>query len=100
MWYILEHEIADDFLRCSGNVMSLTDLIGIVMGQLDLDVEQYIKIDPKLLRPIDLEVIYGDNTKAKSLLNWDYSISNEQLIATLIKDEYHFIEWESSQKIK
>lgn len=100
MWKILQHEKADDFLICSGNVMSLTDLIGMVMHQLDLDAEQYIKVDPKLFRPTDLEVIYGDNTKAKSLLNWEYSISNEQLIATLINDEYHFIEWESSQKTK
>jgi GDPmannose 4,6-dehydratase len=64
---------------------------------LDLDVEKYIQVDPLLFRPVDLEEIYGDNTKAKSLLNWEYSISNEQLITTLINDEYHFIQWESRQ---
>lgn len=99
MWKILQHHTAEDFLICSGNVMSLTDLISMVMKNLDLDIEKYIKVDPKLFRPVDLEEIYGDNTKAKKLLNWEYNMSNQQLIDTLITDEYHFIEWES-KKIK
>lgn len=97
MWKILQYHKAEDFLICSGNVMSLTDLIALVMNKLNLDVEKFIKIDPKLFRPVDLKEIYGDNTKAKSLLDWEYNLSNEQLIETLINDEYHFIEWESSQ---
>ena len=94
MWRILQHETADDFLICSGNVMSLEDLITMVMGNLDLDIEKYIKVDPELFRPVDLEEIYGDNTKAKELLNWEYNMSNEQLVDALILDEYHHIEWE------
>ncbi len=53
---------------------------------------------PALFRPVDLEVIYGDNPKAKCVLNWDYNISNAELISRLIKDEYHYIEWEQSRK--
>jgi GDPmannose 4,6-dehydratase len=97
MWKILQYHKAEDFLICSGNVMSLTDLISLVMTNLNLDEEKYIKVDPQLFRPVDLEEIYGDNTKAKSLLNWDYNISNEQLIETLINDEYNYIEWEANQ---
>jgi GDPmannose 4,6-dehydratase len=97
MWKILQYHKAEDFLICSGNVMSLTDLIALVMNNLGLDINKYIKVDPNLFRPVDLEEIYGDNTKAKSLLNWEYNMSNEQLIETLINDEYHFIEWESKQ---
>ena len=94
MWMILQHSKADDFLICSGNVMSLDDLINIVMRNLGLDRNKYVQIDPKLFRPVDLEEIYGDNSKAKNLLNWDYNMDNESLIKQLILDEYSLIEWE------
>ena len=100
MWKILQHSVAEDFLICSGNVMSLSDLVTIVMRKLDLDIEKHLTIDQNLFRPVDLEVIYGDNTKAKKILNWDYNISNEELIDLLIADEYTFIEWEASQTKK
>ncbi|MFN2438478.1 MAG: GDP-mannose 4,6-dehydratase [Chitinophagaceae bacterium] len=98
MCKILQHDVADDFLICSGNVMSLDELIDEVMKNLNLSREEYLYTDESLFRPVDLEVIYGDNTKARRVLNWDYNISNTELISQLIKDEYHFIEWEQRRK--
>lgn len=100
MYKILQHHEADDFLICSGNVMSLDDLINFVMQNLGLDRNKYVQIDPQLFRPVDLEEIYGDNNKAKNILNWNYNLSNENLINTLIEDEYEFIEWELKQNKK
>ncbi len=74
--------------------MSLDALIDEVMFQLDLEKEKHIRIDEKLFRPVDLEEIYGDNTKAKNILRWDYNISNKELITHLIEDEKEFIIWE------
>jgi GDPmannose 4,6-dehydratase len=94
MWKILQIDEPGDFLICSGNIMSLDALIDEVMAQLDLDKEKYITVDEKLFRPVDLEEIYGDNTKAKNVLQWDYNLSNEELIRHLIEDEKDFIAWE------
>jgi GDPmannose 4,6-dehydratase len=94
MWKILQVDEPGDFLICSGNIMSLDGLIDEVMAQLDLDKEKYITIDKKLFRPVDLEEIYGDNTKAKNVLQWDYNLSNKELITHLIEDEKDFIAWE------
>jgi GDPmannose 4,6-dehydratase len=96
MWRILQHDKAEDFLVCSGNVMSLTELIDHVFSSLSLDKEKFVKPDPSLFRPVDLEEIYGDNTKAKEKLNWKYSLSNGQLVSKLIEDEREFINWKLS----
>jgi GDPmannose 4,6-dehydratase len=61
---------------------------------LQLDTAVYLKQDPALLRPVDLEIIYGDNTKAKTELGWNYNITNNELIQKLIVEEEKFIEWE------
>lgn len=94
MWLILQQKTPEDFLICSGNVMALKDLVKEVFKILDLDTSLHLSQDPSLLRPVDLEIIYGDNTKAKEQLAWHYDISNEQLIQKLIAEEEKFIEWE------
>ena len=94
MWLMLQQETPGDFLICSGNVMALKDLVANVFKLLDLDMGVHLIQDASLLRPVDLEIIYGDNTKAKKELGWDYNFSNEQLIQKLIAEEEKFIEWE------
>jgi GDPmannose 4,6-dehydratase len=94
MWKILQNDNPEDFMICSGNVMSLDNLIDEVMSQLELDKEKYIYVDEKLFRPVDLEEIYGDNTKAKKVLQWDYNLSNSELVTSLIEDEKEFLLWE------
>jgi GDP-D-mannose dehydratase len=45
---------------------------------LDLDIEQYIKQDDSLLRPRDRQVIFGDNSKVKDRLNWEYNLKQNR----------------------
>lgn len=94
MWLMLQQQAPEDFLICSGNVLSLQELVTLVFGKLDLDAERYVRQNEDLLRPNDLKIIYGDNSKAKAVLGWNYNMSNNDLIEKLIEDEHHFIDWE------
>ena len=98
MWSILQYDYPSDFLICSGNVWSLKELVQYVFTALNLDMDEYLEIDESLLRPNDLEIIYGDNAKAKDLLDWDYDLTNEQLIDRLLEDEFDFVQWELSNE--
>lgn len=93
MWLMLNYKDADDFVICSGEAHSLDEFITKVFNKLNLDPNKYVKKDLSLLRPVDLEVIYGNPSKAKNKLNWDYKISFDQLIDKLIEDENHYYEW-------
>lgn len=94
MWLIMQYKEASDFLICSGNVWSLKELLHYVFHSLQLDVDEHVQHDHSLLRPKDLEIIYGDNFKARDLLGWNYNLTNEALVKKLIEEEYKFIEWE------
>ncbi len=100
MHKILQHKVADDFLVCSGNVMSLEDLIDKACSRLSLDRDRYVKTDPALYRPSELFEIYGDPSKARQELGWKYDLSNDELIGKLIEDEMDFIRWESANTRK
>jgi len=45
-----------------------------------------------------LEINYGDNSKAKNKLNWNYDMSFDQLIYKLVEDEIQYIKWEANKK--
>jgi GDPmannose 4,6-dehydratase len=94
MWLMMQHDLAEDFIICSGNCNSLHDLIELIFKKLDLSFEKYVQINQALYRPLELDTIYGDNTKSKKELGWIYNLTTEDLIDQLIIDETKFIEWE------
>lgn len=95
MWLMLQQKTPDDYIICSGEYDSLENFVKKVFNELGLDEKKYVKTDKALLRPVELEVIYGDNSKAKKNLDWNYNISFDELIKLLVRDEQKFVEWNS-----
>jgi GDPmannose 4,6-dehydratase len=50
-----------------------------------LDWTRHVKIDPKLLRPAEVELLQGDSTKARRQLGWKPTVSFRDLIETMVK---------------
>lgn len=98
MWLMLQQDIPKDCIIASGEAHSLEEFVKIVFEKLDINFEKYVKIDKNLYRPIDLEISYGDNSKAKRELKWEYNISFKQLINKLVEDEIKYIDWELNYK--
>ena len=66
---ILQQDQLDDYHICSGTVILLKEFISKIFSNLNLDPEKHLSVDTLLYSPIDLQTIYGDNTKAKNKLN-------------------------------
>jgi GDPmannose 4,6-dehydratase len=93
MWLMLQQEIPDDYIICSGEANTLENFTKTVFKETGVDYEKHVEFSKKLFRPVDLEIIYGDNSKAKRNLNWEYNITFDELIKKLVKDEAKFFEW-------
>lgn len=100
MWLMLQQKNPDDFVICSGECHSLEEFVNEVFKKLNLDFARFVKIDKSLYRPLELEIIYGDNLKAKKLLGWQYDLTFEQLIDRLVRDEIEYVGWELEEVIK
>ena len=100
MWLMLQQDNPDDYIISSGEVHSLGEFVIKVFEKLNLDVDKFVKIDESLYRPNDLEINYGDNSKAKNKLNWKYNMSFDQLICKLVDDEIEYFNWELKNKKK
>jgi GDPmannose 4,6-dehydratase len=84
MWLMLQQENADDYVIATGVSHSVRDLVAIAFSHAGLDWERYVKIDPDLLRPAEVDHLIGDATKAKRVLGWQPSVSFERLIAMMV----------------
>ena len=98
IWLMLQNEVPEDYVICSKTVTSLQDIVIRVFDRLNLDLKTHLRLDQAHMRSIDLNVIYGDNAKAKDQLNWEYELSSDQLIDQLIADEREWIKWEKGNQ--
>ncbi|WP_316809614.1 GDP-mannose 4,6-dehydratase [Pedobacter agri] len=86
MWLSLQQDKADDYLICSGTSIYLRDIITYTMDYLSISLNKLVE-DPALFRPTDMEDMYGDNNKAKSVLGWEYDKSFFDVLEILINEE-------------
>lgn len=86
MWLMMQQENPGDYLVCSGKSVSLRSIIEHVFTQLQLPFEKII-VDKNLYRPTDIEDIYGDNTKAKEVLKWEYNFDFFSVLDILLEEE-------------
>lgn len=93
MWLMLQQNKAENFIVSSGKAYSLEEFTQKVFKRLNLNFNKFVKIDKTLFRPYDLEVNYGDNSKVKKKLKWEYNISFDELIKLLVGEEIKYIRW-------
>ncbi|EKE02031.1 MAG: hypothetical protein ACD_20C00434G0004 [uncultured bacterium] len=86
MWLMLQQDKPDDFIICSGKSISLKEIVYYVFDKLSIRKDKII-IDKNLYRPADIIDMYGDNSKAKEILNWNYDLDFFNILDILIDEE-------------
>jgi GDPmannose 4,6-dehydratase len=84
MWLMLQQDKPDDFVIASGCTHTVRDFCVAAFARLDLDYEQYVVVDPKFFRPIDVNVLFGDPIKARTELGWEPKVGFEQLVEMMV----------------
>jgi GDPmannose 4,6-dehydratase len=84
MWLMLQQPQADDYVIATGVTHSVRQLAATAFEHVGLDWQQYVRIDPALLRPAEVDHLIGDASKAKRVLGWEPSVSFEQLVAMMV----------------
>jgi GDPmannose 4,6-dehydratase len=85
MWRILQQKDAEDFVLATGRTHSIRQLLEVAFAAVGLDWEKYIEIDPKLIRPAEVDFLCGDATKAREKLGWNPKVSFEELIKMMVE---------------
>ena len=85
MWLMLQHETPGDYVCATGISHTVQDLVKYTFDKLELDWKEYIRQDPKFLRPEELDHLKGDPSKLKKDTGWEPSYTFEMMIDEMIE---------------
>ncbi|HYR95895.1 MAG TPA: GDP-mannose 4,6-dehydratase [Candidatus Binatus sp.] len=85
MWRMLQQPVADDYVVATGESHSVRELVEAAFGCVDLDWRQYVREDPALLRPAEVDQLIGDASKARRVLGWAPRVSFRGLVKMMVE---------------
>ena len=88
MWLMLQQDEPDDFVVATGETYSVREFVQAAFSILGLDWERYIRLDPRYLRPTEVDLLLGDNTKARKVLGWAPSVGFRQLVEMMVEADW------------
>ena len=83
MWLMLQQGDPGDYVIATGEAHSVRELVELAFAHVGLDWQQYVRVDPGLVRGDD-RVLVGDASKARDRLGWSPSVTFEQLVQLLV----------------
>lgn len=86
MWLMLQQNKPDDFVIATGEAHSIREFLQEAFGLLKIsEWEKYIGIDPKYYRPVEVDYLLGDFSKAKKILGWEPKVKFKQLVKIMLE---------------
>ncbi len=92
MWMMLQQPEPDDYVLATGKTHSIRQLLDAAFAAVGLDWEKYVEVDPKLLRPAEVDHLCGDATKARERLGWEPEVSFEELIKMMVEADLEAVQ--------
>lgn len=96
MWFMTQRKTPDDFIIATGKTRTIEDMLETTFNHLDLDWKDYYKLDPRFIRPAEVDVLIGDSKKAFAELVWRPQISFDTMIKDMLEND---IELEQSSHV-
>ena len=84
MWLMLQQDQPDDYVVAMGVAHSVKDLVQEAFGHVGLDWQEFVRTDPRFLRPAEVDHLIGDPTKARTVLGWEPSVDFKKLVHMMV----------------
>ena len=94
MWMMLQQETPRDFVIATGVSHTVREFLDEAFGSLQLDWRRHVEIDPRYLRPAEVETLVGDNTLARQLLGWAPRTAFGELVRIMVGADLRLAEAE------
>jgi GDPmannose 4,6-dehydratase len=96
MWLMLQQDEPDDYVIATNEAHAVKEFAEKAFGVLNLDWQKYVETDERFLRPLDVNFLQGDYSKAKQKLNWEAHVRFDKLAEIMVKEDLN--RWERWQK--
>ena len=100
MWLMLQHKEPLDLVIATGQSNTVKDFVELAFGEVGLEWQKYVELDPRYLRPTEVDSLIGDSSHAQATLGWKHRVRLDGLARLMVqhdlisisKDEKHFVD--------
>ena len=84
MWLMLQQDEPDDYVIATGETHSVRELVEVSFDHVGLDPQRHVRLDPRFLRPAEVEHLVGDASKAREKLGWEPRVGFDELVRLMV----------------
>ena len=92
IWRMLQQKKPEDFIIATGETHTVEELVEIAFSHLGLEWRDYVKVDPALFRPAEVDLLVGDSSKAQTLLGWKPKVDFKSLVKMMVDADLALLE--------
>ncbi len=91
MWLMLQQDEPDDYVIATGKSHTVREFLELAFDYVKLDWKKYVEIDPKYFRPVEVELLLGDPSKAKRNLGWQPNTDLKDLVMLMVDADMEIV---------
>jgi GDPmannose 4,6-dehydratase len=84
MWLMLQQEKPEDFVIATGETHSVQEFCELAFSHVGLDWREFVKQDPRFMRPAEVDLLVGDAAKARQQLDWAPEVDFKGLVTMMV----------------
>lgn len=87
MWLMMQQNEPDDYVVATNEAHTVRELVEKAFKVAGLNWEKYVRVDERFLRPLDVNFLQGDYSKAKQKLGWEPKVRFDELVEIMVKED-------------
>ena len=92
MWLMLQQDKPNDYVIATGKSHSIREFLDAAFQHIGIvHWDEYVKQDPRFMRPAEVDVLRGDSTKARDELGWTLSTSFQEMISKMVSNDINLL---------
>jgi GDPmannose 4,6-dehydratase len=84
MWLMLQQDEPDDYVVATGETRTVGELVETAFNYAGLDWRKHVVLDPKFIRPAEVDILVGDASKARKKLGWKPNVTFRQMVEQMV----------------
>lgn len=93
-WLMMQQDKPEDYVIATGESHSIRDFLDVAFNCVGIDDwSNYVVQDERFMRPAEIDVLCGDSTKAREVLDWKPKTSFEDMVSRMVINDIALLDY-------
>ena len=94
----MQEPAGDDFVLATNETHTVREFVQAAFARVDLDWKEFVKHDDRYERPAEVDLLIGDSSKAKKILDWEPKVRFGELVRIMVDADLELLSRTSAQR--